>query len=507
VFTRFSIIVSIACACSAIAVAASVGAALAGEKQVDDLSSVMQSSDQQEQRRNKMFDDIRMRNRTWFQSASPAVVQDFTQAVELRSIKHDDGACLSALNRLIAQHPEFKPAYTQRAMMLARVNRLDDSLRDCNKALAMDASDALALRHRMYCRMRMKQYAAGINDATALLKINPYDADVQRDRAQAYLMLGHKRAAQQDLKLANEHQRYSVKSTAMMAQTPEQQAALLGNLSMRLRKKPDAMDYMTRSDVLIALERFSDAMADLQAAMQLPLSEIQTAYVQMNRARCYSGMKKYDYALKAASLAIDLYSKKKGVPGNWQKSRIEEAYLVRSDLLFEQQKFDESLKDCSTYIREFPNRSVGYSKRADSLAALGHSQQAIADFEQVLKISPDNEHALVSLAQLNEKAHNPLASAKAYSQLIQLHPDISDFYLARARQYRQAGNLANALRDYNSMVSRSANDPVAYEERAQVFAQMGKVGAAKLDIDHAIKVSPEDAARLRRERAKLDGLK
>jgi tetratricopeptide (TPR) repeat protein len=489
---------------SALSIGPGYSAKLSDRNSDNPVSSIMEPDQLTEQRRTRILDRTQMRYSKWLKKASPETRRMFINAVELKSLKHDDQKALLLLKKIIILDRGFEPAYVQIGALFVRANRIDDALSYCTKALSLDQSDLMALRNRMYCNMMLKRYQAGINDATALLKIRPYDSDVLTDRSNAYKRIGNRQAAQRDLAAAKERSKLTVSNNGIMSLSESQQMEKLQLLSNQLQAEPDNALLLERhAAVLTALGMYSDAIDDINRAMRSKLTPIHQAYLFLDRARCYTALNQQDNALKDSQQAINRYEHRAASPGNWERSGIEEGYLLRADLCLSVHKPDEALANCGAYIRQFPQRTSGYLKRADMLVALNKTGAALSDYESAAKLNADDEHAWLAIAQLCENNLKLERSATAYSKLIQMHPDVGDFYLARARVLRKQGKLKEALTDYDAMVKRASDDPVGYEERAGVETTLGQFSKARSDLDQAIKASPEDATRLRKERDKL----
>ncbi|HEY9678061.1 MAG TPA: tetratricopeptide repeat protein [Drouetiella sp.] len=469
-----------------------------------DVSSIMDAGQQTEQRRTRMVDAIQTRYSKWLKKCSVDTRNQFLNAVQAKVSRDNRDKSTLMFRKIIDSHPEFEPAYAQLGSAYARDGRFKEALALCNKALELDSTDYIALRNRMYCHMMQKQYQNGVIDATCLLKLRPYDADVLSDRAKAYVKLGNRRAAQRDFADAKEAAKKNVSTGGGIFLSEQEQITNLKMLSNKLFAAPnDSTLLEKRATSLIAMSSYNEALDDIKRALAQKPEPIHQAYLLYQRARCNTALNKEAEALNDCESCIVIFEKHKGESGNWDKSRLEECYLLHADLCLAMQQKDRALKDCARYIQLFPNRTSGYLKRADAEVALNKNSEALADYEKVVQLNDGEEHAWLAIAQICENTAQYSRSERAYSVLIKMHPDVGDFYLARARVFKKQGKMQQALSDYDAMIKRSLEDPLGYEERAEIEVGLGQINKAKADLEKAIKASPEDASRLQKELEKL----
>jgi tetratricopeptide (TPR) repeat protein len=363
------------------------------------------------------------------------------------------------------------------------------------------------LRSRAECYYRLGNYPAAIKDYTARLAVHPYDLHILHDRVEAYLKLGDKKAAEQDIAEMHKREPYSIDMAIPgmadhRGHSSEHYVAALDRISSTY-PPGDWRGIEKRAILEMKYGKCKECAADIDRILPKVDIPIRRATLFLDQALCYSILDKFEPALGAAGEAIAIWKTRKESPGNWEEVSIENAYLLRAALNVRLNRYDSALADCSELVKEFPLRSLGYTKRADMYVRLKESQKALADFAKVIEYDPENEHAILTSAQLCEDDGHFDKAAMFYSNLISMHPDIPDFYLARARTYKKWGQTTLALRDYGRVLELDKDDPMALEERARIKASLGKIEDACRDYDRAIKSSPEDATRLGSERTKL----
>ena len=95
---------------------------------------------------------------------------------------------------------------------------------------------------------------------------------------------------------------------------------------------------------------------------------------------------------------------------------------------------------------------VGYAKIATAYDALGKSERAIQDFDESIRLDPNNALAYNNrgLAEFHLEDYEP--AVRDFDQAIMLEPDYTLAHANRARAYTMLGRDADAQQD----VDRSA---------------------------------------------------
>ncbi|NES69991.1 MAG: tetratricopeptide repeat protein [Okeania sp. SIO2D1] len=123
----------------------------------------------------------------------------------------------------------------------------------------------------------------------------------------------------------------------------------------------------------------------------------------------------------------------------------------------------------------------------------GKYEEAIADFNQAIRLNPKyakayNGRGLVyTLLEKNEKA---LAD---YNQAIRLNPKYAQAYNNRGIVYRRQGKNEKALADYNQAIQLNPKYARAYNNRGLVYRKQGENEKALADFNQAIRFNPKYA--------------
>ena len=125
---------------------------------------------------------------------------------------------------------------------------------------------------------------------------------------------------------------------------------------------------------------------------------------------------------------------------------------------------DVQLRACTEIIMSpgfgLEAKALAYRYRGDARTGAGAFQQAIADFNEAIRLRPDYMPA----------------------------------YAGRARARFSVRNFAGAIADYNETMRLSPGSAILHIERGHVYLTQGNVDAAIWDLTEAIRLEPKNAA-------------
>lgn len=166
-------------------------------------------------------------------------------------------------------------------------------------------------------------------------------------------------------------------------------------------------------------------------------------------------------------------------------------------------------------------------KKADSLAAAGRQDEAVALYSKLLKQNPKNEKALrgrgfvymqqqklklseadlkaalllnprcsncyVNLALVHYSMHDSAGAFKAMNDAVKTDDKNTYAYLSRGQLYLYAGNTDAAMNDLNRVLSIDSTNSDAYYNRASVYIELKQEESAFADLCSAIRLAPRFA--------------
>ncbi|MBX3149276.1 tetratricopeptide repeat protein [Candidatus Obscuribacterales bacterium] len=153
--------------------------------------------------------------------------------------------------------------------------------------------------------------------------------------------------------------------------------------------------------------------------------------------------------------------------------------------------YSDSAKDYEKILAEHPKDADALYGRGISYAGMGKSKEAIADFEDVIKLKPryDKAYRQMCTAYLalnqSDKAESTITAA-----MNSCGAD-ADLYFSRALSRYQSGRKDSALEDYNEAIRLSPDRKEYYNDRGFVQMDLGKFEDARKDFNHALEIDPK----------------
>lgn len=168
----------------------------------------------------------------------------------------------------------------------------------------------------------------------------------------------------------------------LMRATRYQQAIL--NFSRAIDLQPQMADaYRMRAKAYLGLFESVNAVRDLTQVHEL---EPKDAMALIERGRAYLDLKDYPRAAADAENAVRLAPK------------LAAAYNLRGTALRNSGRLDDAVEDFSRALSLLPDMD-NYFQRAATYQILGEHQQAIADFNAAIEISPEQPHPYYARAK------------------------------------------------------------------------------------------------------------
>lgn len=154
---------------------------------------------------------------------------------------------------------------------------------------------------------------------------------------------------------------------------------------------------------------------------------------------------------------------------------------------------DRALSDYNDAIRVDPNNSLAFLGRGVLLATRKRSyNRAIEDFDKVLVLQPDNVDALIARGNAYSQLGDNGRALADLDRAIQLAPDNAQAYVIRGLANNRRGQKQLAMQDYEAALQRAPRYPQALANRAALLSEDGKYDQAIGDLDESIKADPDN---------------
>jgi tetratricopeptide (TPR) repeat protein len=273
-------------------------------------------------------------------------------------IEANDKTILDKIDQSLKINPYSGGTYRLRGDIYLELDQLEAAMNDYTRAIVVDPADPTNYAARAKLQQRVGNDAYALADYSKMIEINPRDKDGYRGRAEVYEKL-----RQDDLALADLTKIVEIEPTSPHSYT---------------------------SRFFYYFSRGKDGLAGADAAKMVALNpnDGNARYLccQYNHRT-----RNYEAAIKDCTVTID---KKEFLLS-------ELALIQRVDSYIELKKFDSALSDLAEASKsEYSAKDDIGARRGRVYLLQGRKQDAINEFNNALKLNPNNEMAQKELEKL-----------------------------------------------------------------------------------------------------------
>jgi tetratricopeptide (TPR) repeat protein len=160
-----------------------------------------------------------------------------------------------------------------------------------------------------------------------------------------------------------------------------------------------------------------------------------------------------------------------------------------------QRDYDRAFADAEESIGRNPADSNGFLLRANTLTRTARHTRALADFDEAIRISPNNAIAYANrCGALVAVGHDLQAAVSDCDKALQLMPHMNDALSNRGFAYLKLGQFDQAIVDFSAVIARSPGYYLALYGRGVAKRKKGDIGADEADISaaRALKAEVDD---------------
>lgn len=151
-----------------------------------------------------------------------------------------------------------------------------------------------------------------------------------------------------------------------------------------------------------------------------------------------------------------------------------------------------AVKHLDEAIRIDPSHPAGYLMRADSLAALGRIDDALADMDRVVGLVPTPQ-AYIHRARLITPQRDPAAVIQDCERAIAIDPTLAEAFVFRGIARTLRKEYSQAIADLSEASRLCPEDPLAIFNRGLAYVYSGEYLMAWTDFDEYVHRQPTDA--------------
>jgi tetratricopeptide (TPR) repeat protein len=179
-------------------------------------------------------------------------------------------------------------------------------------------------------------------------------------------------------------------------------------------------------------------------------------------------------------------------------------YFIRGQWKLKSNQNKEALADFENAIKLNPTFIYTYRWRGDAKVALGNYKEAIADYNKSIQLNPDDADAYRNRGNVHfhlatsESINGNLKKAQGlyegaienWTQAIKLAPEYADIYSNRGHTKAILGDYEGAIIDFDKAIQINPESAETYHQRGQAKEALGQKEAAKADFQKAKELDP-----------------
>ncbi|HEX4815589.1 MAG TPA: tetratricopeptide repeat protein [Nonomuraea sp.] len=154
----------------------------------------------------------------------------------------------------------------------------------------------------------------------------------------------------------------------------------------------------------------------------------------------------------------------------------------------------EALEDYAAAIALDPSFPDYYLERGNLLFKLGQHDEALADYERAMRVGPPLPEAHYNRAELRTVLGDAGGALDDLRRVIELDPGCLDAYINRAGLLAAAGRDGEARADVTAGLALSPGNPHLLTVLGQLETGAGRLAEARAALDRAVENAPDLAA-------------
>ncbi|KAL3878456.1 hypothetical protein ACJMK2_030805 [Sinanodonta woodiana] len=374
--------------------------------------------------------------------------------------------------------------YCRRGALHRKLGYIKKAEKDLNKAIELEPMLIDAYWHRHLLFVLQDKKAQALEDLTFILKHSKQHSGAYRSMAEIYRRQG-------DITMAIVNYTQAIKLNPKDHEAYFQRAEMYekrGDMLLALEDYGKATKIMpTRTDAILKhgmyyfeIGSWNNAINDFSDLLRVdPLN----AEAHVLRGRAYANMGQWSLAVGDLSAAIHLN------PNHWKAFYHRACILRKAYPKRALHDYSVSLLICDTdeNVMSYLHRGILYN-------SMGRAEDAVPDFESVLKLNKDVACAHVNLGLiLMHRYENYHRAIKKFTAAIKVDPTYVRAYVCRAEAFHKIHELSQALKDFTRAIHLRPDVHHYYMYRGQLVLEMGNFELASFCVRHASELQSDSA--------------
>jgi serine/threonine protein kinase len=177
--------------------------------------------------------------------------------------------------------------------------------------------------------------------------------------------------------------------------------------------------------------------------------------------------------------------------------------LDQANQLRKRGQYKEALAAYDQVIKIKPNMALAYWGRCDSLSSLKQPDGAIVACNDALDLRPDYPEALWSKGKAFKQQQRIIEALRLFEQATALKPNFVEAWVDQGMALQEVGRSVEAIEALDQAIALNRNSAEAWSTKGAALWNLGRFDAAINSLDKALQIQPTAAsARALRQQAK-----
>jgi tetratricopeptide (TPR) repeat protein len=168
-----------------------------------------------------------------------------------------------------------------------------------------------------------------------------------------------------------------------------------------------------------------------------------------------------------------------------------DAFVSRGDTYAAKGQYDRAIQDYDEAIRLVPDDAAAFDNRGIAYRAKGDDDRAFEDFDQALQLKPDLTAAYNNRGVVHRTKRQFDQAILDHDVAIILYPRYWQAFGNRGTDYLLKGDYDHAMQDYDEAIKLKPDSAYALNCRGIVYSHKKQYDRAVQDYDRAIELSPD----------------
>ena len=166
-----------------------------------------------------------------------------------------------------------------------------------------------------------------------------------------------------------------------------------------------------------------------------------------------------------------------------------EEHLKKGDSFVQQKDYRSAIKEYDQAIKLDPQNADAYFNRGVANFKLEQYKWAIADFDHVIKIDPKNSEAYKTRGIIKCELEQYEQAIADYDDAIEINPEYAEVYFNLGNAKNKLKQYEQAIADYNRAIEIDPEYAEAYNNRGNTKLELKQYGAAIEDYNKVLKIN------------------